>query len=79
MPRREFGLRFQSERETPNTVCFQEVRETDSPYHLERPIVGRLYISKKALAEMGEPRTLIVSISAEDSATPRPGGAGEVP
>jgi len=78
VPRREFGLRFQSERETPNTVCFQEVRETDSPYPLERPIVGRLYISKKALAEMGEPRTLIVSISAGDSVTPPPGGTGEL-
>jgi hypothetical protein len=51
---------------TANTVCFQEVREADTPYPLERPIVGRLYISKKALAEMGEPRTLIVSIAAED-------------
>jgi hypothetical protein len=77
VPRREFGLRFQSERETANTVCFQEVRETDTPYPLERPIVGRLYISKKALAEMGEPRTLIVSIAAADAPEPADGAARE--
>jgi hypothetical protein len=66
VPRDEFGLRFQSERETPNTVCFQEIRDGESSYPLGRPIVGRLYISKRALAELGEPRRLIVSIRAEE-------------
>lgn len=66
MPRGEFGLRFRSERETPNTVCFQEISDGESSHPLGRPIVGRLYISKKALAELGAPRTLIVSIRAED-------------
>jgi hypothetical protein len=68
VPRGEFALRFQSERETANTVCFQEIRDGETSYPLGRPIVGRLYISKKALAELGAPRTLIVSIRAEDEA-----------
>jgi hypothetical protein len=66
VPRDEFGLRFQSERETPNTVCFQEIRDCESSYALGRPVVGRLYISKKALAELGEPRRLVVFIRAEE-------------
>lgn len=65
VPRHEFGLRFQSERETPNTVCFHEIRDGESATALGRPVVGRLYISKKALAELGEPRRLVVSIRAE--------------
>ena len=66
MSRDQFGLRFQSERETPNTVCFQEVREGDDSSPKDRPVVGRLYVSKEALAELGGPRRLIVSIRAEE-------------
>jgi hypothetical protein len=53
---------FNIERETKNTVRYQErTKADDSP-----PMIGTLYIQKTALAEMGEtpPESITVTIKA---------------
>ena len=57
-------LSFDRERETKNTVRFQE-REGDEP-----ALVGALYLQKAAFARLGDPKTLSVKIE------PGPGSQG---
>lgn len=54
---------FTKEKETANTVRFQEVEEGSSG-----TVVGRLYMQKKALKQIGNPQMIIVQItSMEDT------------
>jgi len=46
----ELTLRFQRERETKNTIRYQELAK-DSDY-----VVGSLYVRKAELARLGDPR-----------------------
>ena len=52
-----FELIFKLEKETKNTVRFQEAERPDGP-----PVVGALYLQKYALKQMGSPDTLAVTI-----------------
>ncbi len=59
-------LSFQRERETKNTVRFEE-QVTDAP-----PVVGTLYLQKYALNRLGNPDRVRVTIAAAaESAAPR--------
>ncbi len=59
-------LSFQRERETKNTVRFEE-QVTDAP-----PVVGTLYLQKYALNRLGNPDCLRVAIeAAAEAAAPR--------
>ena len=51
-------LDFTVERGTKRTMRFQEVTDND------HPVVGTLYVQKDALAELGNPETLTVTIAA---------------
>ena len=51
-------LSFQRERETKNTVRYEE-QVTDAP-----PVVGTLYLQKYALNRLGNPDSLRVTIEA---------------
>ena len=51
-------LSFQRERETKNTVRFEE-QVTDAP-----PVVGTLYLQKYALNRLGNPDCLRVTVEA---------------
>ena len=54
----ELILRFERERETKNTIRYQE-RAKDSDY-----VVGFLYVRKAELARLGDTRELTVSVRA---------------
>jgi hypothetical protein len=59
-------LSFQRERETKNTVRYEE-QVTDAP-----PIVGTLYLQKYALNRLGNPDCVRVSIEAAAQGAGRP-------
>ena len=67
-------LTFERERETKNTVRYEE-RVTDAP-----PVVGTLYLQKYALNRLGNPDCLRVTIEAAAAGaarlTPVAKGAG---
>jgi hypothetical protein len=54
-------LTFRRERETKNTVRYEEV-VTDMP-----SVVGTLYLQKWAHHRLGEPETIIVQVAAASS------------
>ncbi len=58
-------LIFDRERETKNTVRFQE-RETD-----DAPAIGTLYVQKHVLKRLGEPEQLRVTLDGASSAGDR--------
>lgn len=55
---KKFTVSFTRERETKNTVRFQEVTD-DGP-----SVIGILYVQKFALKKMGDPDYLTVTIEA---------------
>jgi hypothetical protein len=57
-------LRFERERETRNTVRFHELAGEDA-----EPLVGSLYVRKEALAQLGDPDELTVTVHAEHAAS----------
>ena len=59
-------LSFQRERETKNTVRYEE-QVTDAP-----PVVGTLYLQKYALNQLGNPDCLRVTIDAAAEGARRP-------
>ena len=59
----ELTLRFERERETKNTIRYQEL--TEDGEH----IVGSLYVRKAELARLGDPRELTVIVRASVAAT----------
>jgi hypothetical protein len=59
-------LSFQRERETKNTVRYEE-QVTDAP-----PIVGTLYLQKYALNRLGNPDCVRVTIEAAAQGAGRP-------
>ena len=59
-------LSFRRERETTNTVRYEE-QVTDAP-----PMVGTLYLQKYALNRLGNPDSLRVTIEAEPAAGAAP-------
>ncbi len=59
-------LSFQRERETKNTVRYEE-QVTDAP-----PVVGTLYLQKYALNRLGNPDCLRVTIEAAAAGAVRP-------
>jgi hypothetical protein len=59
-------ITFDKERETKNTVRFEE-RGGEDPQ-----IVGTLYLQKWALRRLGDPTVLRVRIEAGDAPTPGP-------
>ena len=67
-------LSFQRERETKNTVRYQE-QVMDAP-----PVVGTLYLQKYALNRLGNPDCLRVTIEARAAAgaAPRPAPVAKV-
>jgi len=58
-------LTFDKDRETKNTVRFEE-RAGEDP-----PVVGTLYLQKWALRRLGEPEVLQVRIEAGEPPAPR--------
>jgi hypothetical protein len=52
----ELTLRFERERETKNTIRYQELAE-DSEY-----VVGSLYVRKAELARLGDPHELTIIV-----------------
>ncbi len=62
MPTDELTLRFERERETKNTIRYQELAE-GSEY-----VVGSLYVRKAELARLGDPRELTVIVRAAAAA-----------
>lgn len=64
----ELILRFERERETKNTIRYQELAK-DSEY-----VVGSLYVRKPELAGLGDPSELTVIVRAADAATTESGG-----
>ena len=50
-------LKFDKEKETKNTVRYQEV-ETD-----QAPAIGALYIQKWAVKQLGDPQTITIKLS----------------
>jgi hypothetical protein len=52
-------LTFEREKETKNTIRFQEVGEADDP-----KVIGPLYVQKWALKELGNPDSLTVTVTA---------------
>ncbi len=59
-------LSFERERETKNTIRYEE-QVTDAP-----PVVGTLYLQKYALNRLGNPDCLRVTIEAAAAGTGRP-------
>ncbi len=59
-------LSFQRERETKNTVRFEE-QVTDAP-----PVVGTLYLQKYAVNRLGNPDSLRVTVEAVAAGRGRP-------
>ena len=57
----EIRLRFKRERETKNTVRFEEEASESS----EPPVIGTLYLQKWALKRLGEPEALMVTVVRE--------------
>jgi len=58
----QLALRFVRERETKNTVRYQELAEDGEP------VVGSLYVRKAELARLGDPRELAVIVRAMSTA-----------
>jgi hypothetical protein len=56
----EVTRRFRYERETKNTVRFQEVEDGDG----EPEAVGTLYVQKWLLRQLGNPKELVVTLRA---------------
>jgi hypothetical protein len=61
----ELMLRFARERETKNTIRYQELAE-DSEH-----VVGSLYVRKAELARLGDPHELTVIMRAAAAAAPQ--------
>ena len=59
----QLALRFERERETKNTIRYQELAE-DGEH-----VVGSLYVRKAELARLGDPRELTVIVCATSAAT----------
>ena len=59
----ELTLRFERERETKNTIRYQELAE-DGEH-----VVGSLYVRKAELARLGDPQELTVIVRAAGVAT----------
>ena len=59
----ELTLRFARERETKNTIRYQELAE-DSEH-----VVGSLYVRKAELVRLGDPHELTVIVRAAGAAT----------
>jgi hypothetical protein len=53
-------LRFEKEKDTPGTRKFAEVKPADG----SRAPVGSLYVTKDALAKIGDPQNITVTITA---------------
>lgn len=51
------SARFIKEKETKNTIRFQEVADQEGYVH-----IGALYLQKESVAEMGEPEEIMVEI-----------------
>lgn len=51
---------FEAQRETDNTVVFKETPESGTA-----PMVGRLYVQKWALHQMGNPARITVTVTAQ--------------
>jgi hypothetical protein len=58
----ELVLRFERERETKNTIRYQELAEGSEQ------VVGSLYVRKAELARLGDPRELAVIVRAAATA-----------
>jgi hypothetical protein len=59
----QLALRFERERETKNTVRYQELAGDGEQ------VVGSLYVRKAELARLGDPRELTVIVRATSAAT----------
>ena len=53
-----FELKFVLEKETKNTIRFQEAERPDGP-----PVIGTLYIQKFAIRQLGNPEKITVTIN----------------
>lgn len=59
----EVVLEFTFERETKNTVRFQEAENADG----EPPAIGTLYVQKWVLKRLGDPKRLSVVVRGADA------------
>jgi hypothetical protein len=59
----QLALRFERERESKNTVRYQELAGDGEQ------VVGSLYVRKAELARLGDPRELMVIVRATSAAT----------
>jgi hypothetical protein len=50
---------FKQNRQTPGTVVYKEVVSDDSA-----EVIGSLYIKKVAAKDLGDPKTVVVTVSA---------------
>ena len=57
------SLTFKRERETKNTVRFQEEQREGAT-----PSIGALYLQKPAAQDLGDPEQLTVTVAAAESA-----------
>lgn len=53
-------IEFQRERETKNTIRFEEVESQSG----EPPVVGSLYLQKWAVKRLGDPQKIRVTVDA---------------
>jgi len=58
MPEGKLELYFEKEKDTPGTRKFKEVKPTDG----SRAPVGNFYLTKAALAEIGDPENVKITI-----------------
>lgn len=58
-------LHMSLERETKNTVRFQEDSEGQPEGHPGADVVGALYVQKFAWAQLGKPERIVVELSAQ--------------
>jgi hypothetical protein len=54
-------LEFSKDKETKNTIRFQEDVEEDAT-----PVVGMVYLKKQAVKDLGDPENLLLTIAPAD-------------
>jgi hypothetical protein len=56
---KELRATFKQNRQTPGTVVYKEVVSDDSA-----EVIGSLYIKKVAAKDLGDPKSIVVTVSA---------------
>ena len=59
MPKKLHTITFHHEKDTKNTRVFEEVTPED-----QYPVVGKMYLAKPAMAQLGNPDDIVVTVEA---------------